>query len=300
MRTEIVTEIILLAKRDKRLVFLTGDLGFNAFEHLREILGKRFINAGVAEQNMIDVAAGMARMGLHPWVYSIAPFLTLKAFEQVRNNICHPNLPVKFLGNGGGYGYGIMGETHHALEDVAIFSALPNIKIFAPAFKEDIPSIVKIMSLSKTPSYARLNLLQTSGIKKFRYGKLRKIREGKKLTVIVLGYLVHNVLKGLESLRQTNAVDLWCVTEIPFTLSTPLLNSLRSTKKLLIIEEHGFSGGLGEKILAKLMKKKMNINTFSHLFARGYHSGLYGSHTFHLKENHLDVKGISRQITRML
>ena len=98
-------------------VFLTGDLGYSAIEPLRDAMGSRFVNAGVAEQNMISVAAGLARSGLKPWVYSIAPFAYARPFEQIRNDVCLHDLPVTIVGNGGGYGYGVMGATHHALED---------------------------------------------------------------------------------------------------------------------------------------------------------------------------------------
>jgi transketolase len=94
------------------MVFLTGDLGFMALEPLQQGMQARFINAGVAEQNMVSVAAAMAREGLDPWVYSIAPFCYARPFEQIRNDVAFHNLPVKLIGNGGGYGYGVMGPTH--------------------------------------------------------------------------------------------------------------------------------------------------------------------------------------------
>src|SRR5579885_3635488 len=156
MKKEFAAAIETIAKKDSRTIFLTGDLGFNAFEQLRTTLNKRFINAGVAEQNMVDVAAGLARMGFKPWVYSIATFLTLKTLEQVRNNICHLNLPVKLVGNGGGYGYGLMGESHHMLEDIALYGSLPHMQIFSPAFIEDVEPMVMLMSKKKNPSYLRL------------------------------------------------------------------------------------------------------------------------------------------------
>ena len=102
---------------NRNLVFLTGDLGFKALEPLRDAMGARFVNAGVAEQNMISVAAGLAKLGLRPWAYSIAPFIYARPFEQIRNDICLHGLPVVLVGNGGGYGYGVMGGTPHALED---------------------------------------------------------------------------------------------------------------------------------------------------------------------------------------
>src|SRR5262245_6852444 len=114
------------------LVFLTGDLGFKALEPLRDQMKSRFINAGVAEQNMVCVAAGLGKTGLRPWVYSIAPFVYARPFEQIRNDVCLPDLPVVLVGNGGGYGYGVMGSTHHALEDYGVLLTLSNLRAFVP------------------------------------------------------------------------------------------------------------------------------------------------------------------------
>src|SRR5438270_636079 len=131
------------AAADLRVVFLTGDLGFRALEPLRQRMGSRFINAGVAEQNMVSVAAGLARAGLLPWTYSIAPFIYARPYEQIRNDVCLHDLPVRLVGNGGGYGYGVMGATHHALEDYGSLMGLQNLHAFIPAFARDVPDIVR-------------------------------------------------------------------------------------------------------------------------------------------------------------
>jgi transketolase len=116
----------------------TGDLGFMALEPLRDVMGNRFINAGVAEQNMVSVVAGISSDGIQSWVYSIAPFVYSRPLEQIRNDVCMHAFDVKLIGNGGGYGYGSMGSTHHALEDYGILLSLQNMRAFVPAFAEDI------------------------------------------------------------------------------------------------------------------------------------------------------------------
>src|ERR1700730_14064664 len=126
-------------------VFLTGDLGFQALEPLREQMGGRFINAGIAEQNMVSVAAGLGKSRLRPWVYSIAPFLYARAFEQIRNDVCLHGLPVILVGNGGGYGYGVMGGTHHAIEDYGALLTLPGIRVYLPAFDCDLGEAVRYL-----------------------------------------------------------------------------------------------------------------------------------------------------------
>jgi len=293
MRDEYAKAVGEIARKDKNFIFLTGDLGFNAFEGIRDQIGKRFINAGVAEQNMVDVAAGMAYAGLNPWVYSIAPFLVLKTLEQVRNDISHKNLSVKMVGNGGGYGYGIMGSTHHMLEDIAIMSSMPSIKIFIPAFNSDVSPIVNKMNNLSGPSYLRLG---ASSLSWKTYGAVRNIVKGEKIVVVALGPVVQNVMNAAEMVE---GADVWSITEIPFSLPPSFYKSILKTKKILVVEEHVQSGGLGQALLSKLSKKTLNME-FAHNFSKGYVSKLYGSQTYHLKDTGLDDKSIYRQMMNLI
>src|SRR4030095_8003251 len=157
MRKEFAQSIINLSKTNSKIIFLTGDLGFMAFEDLREHLGEKFINAGVAEQNMASMAASLAYEGFIPFIYSISPFITLKPYEQLRNDICLHNLPVKIIANGGGYGYGIMGSSHHNIEDIGSMRILPNMKVFVPFTKQDVYLALQDMVNDNSPNYLRLN-----------------------------------------------------------------------------------------------------------------------------------------------
>src|SRR5207237_718367 len=116
----------------------------------------RFLNAGVAEQNMVGVAAGIAMTGYRPWVYSIAPFVTYRCFEQIRNDVCLHKLPVRLVGNGGGYTYGIMGSTHHTLEELGALKTLPNMRLYFPCTNDHVPSAVAQIHALSSPSYLRL------------------------------------------------------------------------------------------------------------------------------------------------
>ena len=142
MRKQLCDALISRASNPD-VVFLTGDLGFMALEPLQSLMGERFINAGVAEQNMVSVAAALASLELEVWVYSIAPFLYARPFEQIRNDVAFHDLPVKLIGNGGGYGYGVMGPTHHAIDDYGVLLTLPNMSVYIPVFDEDIEAVVK-------------------------------------------------------------------------------------------------------------------------------------------------------------
>ena len=178
MRNEFCNSLVSVAD-NHRFAFLTGDLGFKALEPLREAAGAHFINAGVAEQNMVSVAAGLARTGLQPWVYSIAPFVYARPYEQIRNDVCFHNLPVKLVGNGGGYGYGVMGSTHHALEDYGALLCLQNMHVFVPAFSADVPAIVDKLLDFPYPAYFRLGASEEpKGLELPAYAPWRKLLSG--------------------------------------------------------------------------------------------------------------------------
>jgi len=180
-------------------VFMTGDLGFDVFESLQLSMGKYFINAGVAEQNMMSVAAGITYSGIDAWVYSIAPFCYARPFEQIRNDICHHDLPVKLVGNGGGYSYGPMGFTHHALEDYGVLLTLSNIRVFVPSFLQDIPAIVEHLFDFNHPSYLRLGRCEKpEGFDPLPYAPWRKILDGSKSVLLAIGPLIGGLIQKLH------------------------------------------------------------------------------------------------------
>ncbi|HTN17962.1 MAG TPA: hypothetical protein VL092_09795, partial [Chitinophagaceae bacterium] len=158
MRKEFAKSLTDNFNKYNKQVFLTGDLGYMALEEVQKVFGERFINAGVAEQNMITVAAALAQEGFIPWTYSISPFVTLRPYEQLRNDVCLHDLPVKVVGNGGGYGYGIMGATHHNLEDIGAMRMLPHMKVMVPLTSSDVDEAVQMMLADEHPNYLRLNI----------------------------------------------------------------------------------------------------------------------------------------------
>jgi len=290
MRKKLAEIILAEAKKDKKIVFLTGDLGFNAFEILKNNLGQRFINAGVAEQNMATVAAGMAYSGLKPWIFSIAPFVSIKIIEELRNDVCLSNSNVKIIGSGGGYDYELAGPTHHALEDVGVLLTLPNMKIYLPAVIEDVTKIIKKMNREKGPRYLRLVRSRKITLSLNKFEACRQVLSGNKVTVLALGSIIDKAIEA--SLRFKGKIDLWVIGEMPFKPTQKLLNSIKKTGKLIIIEEHVATGGLGQHISLYLHKHNIKINNFIHLYAKGYISKRTGSRDFYLKESGLGVESI--------
>jgi len=300
MRNAFCDTLVQYASRPD-FVFLTGDLGYNALEPLQKAAGDRFINAGVAEQNMVSVAAGLANRGFKPWAYSIAPFIYARPLEQVRNDICLHDLPVKLVGNGGGYAYGVMGGSHHAIEDYGILLSLLNMRVFVPAFKADIPPMVeKLLQLSH-PAYFRLGRdekpkdLDIPG-----YAPWRKILKGQGPVVLITGPLAGGLLGAFKDLPEAKRPNTWVLTELPFdekTIPEDFLSDVRKSGHLVVVEEHVAHGGVGEMMSRCLLLKGESPKRFTHFCAQGYLSGYYGSQDFHRKECGLSAENILKEIS---
>ena len=292
MRVEFVRAVHAITSADPRSVFLTGDLGFNALEKLAAELGPRFLNVGVAEQNMMGVAAGMALTGAKPWAYSIAPFATYRCLEQIRNDICLHDLPVRIVGNGGGYTYGIMGSTHHALEDLGVLKPLPNMKLFFPCSNNHVAAAVAIMGTLAGPSYLRLSIsgfqndavpLSENPVTLTRRYATRRGAGG--VTVVCAGHAAQIATKLLATDHGLNA-DLFGLARWPFDLASDaeLVASVAETRRVLFLEEHYASGGIGESFAAAFAG---SLDAFRSMTAVYRKDQRYGSHTFHLEQSGL-------------
>lgn len=289
-----------LAEKDKKIIQLTGDLGHGVFEELAESIGNRFINAGVAEHNMVTVAAGLAYVGLRPWIYSVAPFVTIKVLEELRNDIALQSRDVKIVGLGGGYDYAIAGPTHHVLQDVAMMLTLPNVRVFAPAVVEDLQLIIKKMHARKGPDYLRLTKAGRIELSVPKYSPARRLMLGNRITVLVFGSIIKDVVPAILPHVTTGNIDLWIICELPLRLDRNMIASIKKTKNVCIVEEHAKTGGFGEYIASWLVENNVHLNKFTHLYAKGYPSKRYGSRNFYLKQTGLDRESVKKTIEKLL
>jgi len=295
VRKILATTLVGLSKNDD-FAFLTGDLGFMALEPVRDAAGARFINAGVAEQNMVSVAAGMARLGFKPWVYSIAPFVYARAFEQVRNDVCFHRLPVFLIGNGGGYAYGVMGATHHALEDYGALLGLPHMRVYVPAFGADVPAAADRIARAGGPAYLRLGRDELP--KDFAlpaYAPWRRLLTGAGATLVIVGPLAGGILGAAMQRPSEIRPSLWVLSELPFLadeIPAALLEDIERSGHLVVVEEHVATGGAGQALAHALLLGGAAPKRFSHRHALGYPSGFYGSQNYHRKECGLDPQSI--------
>ena len=304
MRTQLCDALIQHAGLSRTMVFLTGDLGFKALEPLRDCLGDRFVNAGIAEQNMVSVSAALVHEGFDVWVYSIAPFCYARPFEQIRNDICFHSLPVKLIGNGGGYGYGVMGPTHHAIEDYGVLLTLPGMGVFVPAFDEDLVSVIPLVGQRRAPSYLRLGRGELpKGYPVPLYSAWRQLTEGDGPVVIVVGPLVGVYWSAIQAAPWKVRANLWVVCQMPMsenTMQPKLLHQLQRKLGLCVVEEHVVRGSFGAEIALFLVTNGLSVGRFKHMHAQSHTYETYGSQTYLRALSLLDLDSLSTNINSLI
>lgn len=253
MRNAFAKEVTQLAAQDKRLVLLSGDIGNKLFDQFKQVDSERFYNCGVAEANMMGVAAGMALSGLRPIIYTITPFTTTRCFEQIRVDVCYHNAPVIIVGTGSGLSYAELGPTHHSLEDMAILRTLPGMCVLAPCDATELRLMLRAALQQDCPVYIRIGKKGESDIHQdapqLEIGKAVSVREGSDVVLLSAGTIMTEVLKAADILKDhgISAKILSFHTIKP--LDTECLKAVTKDFKLLVtVEEHGLIGGLGSAV----------------------------------------------------
>lgn len=256
MRMAFIESLCKIALQDKRIWLLTGDLGYSVLEPFANSFPERFINAGIAEQNMTGVSAGLALSGKIVFTYSIANFPILRCLEQIRNDICYHNLNVKIVSVGGGVAYGTAGYSHHATEDLAIMRVLPNITVLAPGDPIEVRLAMQAAVTMQGPCYLRLGKggepVQHRITPHFAIGKPITIREGRDVTILSTGGILNDVVTAADELTKKG----WSVSVASMHTLKPLdeiflLSLCQKTKFVVTVEEHG-PGGLAS-IIAEII-----------------------------------------------
>lgn len=248
MRNHLINRISRNAEKDDRIMLVTGDLGFSVLENFAEKFPGRYINAGIAEQNMTAVAAGLALEGNKVFTYSIGNFPTLRCMEQLRNDVCYHNADVKVVAVGGGFAYGALGMTHHATEELAMLRALPNMKIYVPCDSVSAEKIADLVCKQNGPAYIRLERGKEPAIfdenRDLNPEKIQCLRKGENIAIFCIGTIVAEALKAAE---KYNASVYSVLSLKPFDTESVCKIALEN-KAIITVEEHNIIGGLGSAV----------------------------------------------------
>lgn len=253
MRNKFSESLYSIAKDNVDIYLVAADISpAGSMEKFRREYPSRFINVGVAEQAMVGMAAGLAMSGFTPFIYTIATFALYRPFEMVRDDLCYQNLSVTIVGMGAGLVYSTLGGTHHAFEDIAIASAIPNMQIIAPTDSLELEQAVAYCALQKNgPIYLRIGksgekTITESAVDKFRFGKLRQLKAGSDACVITYGPISSMVLEAIQEMSENISIYL-CHTLKPIDVQG--IQSIFSRyKKVMTVEEHVPHGGMSSRV----------------------------------------------------
>jgi transketolase len=297
MRDCFIERLSEMAARDPRIMLVTGDLGFGVFNEYRQRFPRQFLNAGVAEQNMTGLAAGLALEGHIVYTYSIANFVFMRCLEQIRNDAAYHQANVNVVCIGGGFSYGALGISHHATEDLAIMRSLPDVSVIAPC--DDWETREATAAIAETPgtSYLRLDKSSAGNTQRpgetFQLGRARTLREGHDLTLVALGGLMSEVLSAAETLsREGIECRVLSMHTVKPLDAAALAQAAEETGGIVTVEEHSVDGGLGGAVAECLLESDVRPAVFRRVGLRQGFSSIVGSQS-HLRGCYgLDAAGI--------
>ena len=301
MRDTFVRTLVELAKNNKNIELVTGDLGFGVLKPFWEQCPDQFTNAGIAEQNMTSLAAGMALSGKIVFTYSIGNFPTLRCLEQIRNDCAYHNANVKIVCVGGGFSYGSLGMSHQATEDIAIMRALPNVSVFAPADLVEAEEITKAIVNYPGTCYLRLGRGGEKRIhdkiENFVIGKAIKIKDGKDIAIFSTGAILDEVMNAYDDLVKKGLC--------PIVYSFPTIKPIdketiakiaRDCRTIFTVEEHNIIGGFGSavsEVVSALDKKKASIKMIG---LDDIYSSTVGNQSYLREASHISAQSIIKCI----
>ena len=288
------------AKKDKKIILISNDQGAIALDNYKKKIPDQFINAGISEQNIIGIAAGMQKEGFNCFVYSIASFIVNRTIEQVKIDLCNAKIPVKIFGVGCGYSYAVDGPTHHTTEDIGLLNLMPGLDIYSPSDSETVRKIVHYSIKSKKPCYVRMDRELCEPI--YEHKKINldngfaEIKQGKDCCLVATGKIVSNALsitRKLSNLKNIGVIDLFKLK--PLNLN--LLKKLKKYKTIFTLEEHNKIGGIGSLLSNIIIEKNLKIKLIKIALKENTLFG-YGSRELLQKKNNLDEESIIKIIKK--
>jgi transketolase len=299
MRNAFSNALVNAAKSDQRVVLLTGDHGYSLFDEFRKICPDQYINAGVAEQNMVGVAAGLAKAGFKPFVYGLSAFVPIRVLEQIKLDICYEQLPVTLIGDGAGVVYSSLGSSHQSTEDIAALRAVPNIAILSPADSYEMTQCINLALQSNQPVYLRIGKADLQPIRDslidFQLGELCQVKQGNsKICLIATGSMVKTAMSVSEKLDNLEVWSAPCIKPI----NTEQVISIAQRHELIVVlEEHSVYGGLGSTISE--ITSEYSPTRVYRIGIQDRFSKFCGTYQYLMEEHKLNLKYVLSQIENL-
>jgi transketolase len=289
--------IVAAAQSDSKVVLLTGDHGYALFDDFRSALPDQFINAGIAEQNMVGVAAGLAKAGFKPIVYGLSAFVPIRVLEQIKMDVCYENLPVVFIGDGAGLVYSALGSSHQSTEDIAALRPIPNMQILSPCDALEMAYVMAHALDFNAPVYVRMGKSDVGHVHTLAVsvpvGDLIPVRSGnnRKIAFLATGSMVKTAIGLAESLGD---YSVWSVPTIKPINEAQVQLIADSASNIVVLEEHAMAGGLGS-LIAEIVSQFATAKVIR-LGVQDRYSEKCGSYNYLLKEHGLDIPALTEKL----
>ena len=273
MRNAFSVSVTKLAEKNKKITLLSGDIGNRLFDNFRKKFKKRFYNCGIAEANMTGIASGLAIRGFHPITYTITPFNTLRCIEQIKIDICYPELPVIIVGTGAGLSYSNLGATHHSLDDIGMLRTIPNLVILAPSGPSEVHFALEEAIKQKKPTYIRIGKKGEPDIciekKLFKIGKPTIIKKyNSEVCLLSSGNILGVALETHNMLLKRNIkASIYNIHTLKPFNKVMIKNLLSKYKLIVLLHEHSIVGGLTSIVAENIMNLNTNKNKFINIAA---------------------------------
>jgi transketolase len=300
MRNAFSEALVAAAVADPRVLLLTGDHGYALFDQFRKTCPKQYINCGVAEQNMVGVAAGLAKAGFKPVLYGLAAFVPIRVLEQIKIDICYENLAVILIGDGAGLVYSHLGTSHQSTEDITCTRSIPHLTILSPADRYEMTAAMQMAFKTESPIYIRMGKSDQGDVHsaalQMRSGEMLHIcNKSDDIAIFATGSMVKIALEVTQN--GLNA-DVWSVPSIKPFSDKQLKEIARNYKKIVTLEEHSVNGGLGSTVSEILAVE--NRLPICRIGIEDIYSDTCGSWNHLLQKHGLDVKTVSHKIRNFL
>ncbi len=302
MREAFSNALVRLALADSRVVLLTGDHGYALFDEFRKRCPQQYINAGIAEQNMVGMAAGLARVGFRPFVYGLAAFIPIRTVEQIKLDVAHDGLPVVLLGDGAGFVYSHLGTSHQSTEDIACTRAIPSLEVLSPADRFEMTASMDYAYAANGPVYLRMGKSDRGDVHmsdvSITPGKLMKVKPGNPggETLIATGSMVRTAIEIAQGLLPDASV--WSAPLIKPIDEEHLTAICSRSRAVITMEEHSTFGGLGS-LIAEILSERSLVRLLR-IGVRDRFSERCGAYDYLLKEHGLDSHSVGAKIRDFL
>jgi transketolase len=258
MRAAFSTELVRLAKADPSVLLLTGDHGYALFDEFRRECPDQYINCGIAEQNMVGMAAGLAKAGFRPFVYGLAAFIPIRVIEQIKIDIAHDDLPVVMIGDGAGLVYSQLGTSHQSTEDITCTRAIPNLTILSPADRFEMSACIRLAKELGKPVYLRIGKSDLGDVHpgpvNLKVGEMLLVHKGSgRIAMLATGSMVKTALELVD--RGFDA-EVWSVPSLKPVPASQLDQIVIRVEQLITLEEHSVIGGLGSAVAETMIEKR--------------------------------------------